>query len=107
MKFDKNFDPFKDLVLDEEEQLLEDSLNKAIEKDELKHSPNFEETKAMFEEAARNYLELNKSKPVTLRIKQMDLIKVKARAKRKNIPYQTLLGTLIHQFVEGDVKLSL
>jgi len=102
MKKQKN-DPFVNLVLDEEEQLLEDTL----ERGEYEEDPNFEETKKMLQEAATRYLELNKSKPITIRVKQLDLIKVKARANAKNIPYQTLLGSLIHQYADGETELSI
>jgi len=103
MKNKKLQDPFKNLILDEEEQAIEDALNRG----EYVSSPNFEDTKKMLEEAAENYLELQKSKPVTLRINQFDLIRVKAKAKRKNIPYQTLLGFLIRQYAQGEYKLTI
>src|SRR5438128_2355283 len=96
-------DPFTNLVLDKEEKLIEE----AFEKGEFEESPNFEEIKKMLEEAASNYLELHKSKPITIRINQLDLIKIKAKAKRKQIPYQTLLGALLHEFAEEEKKLSL
>ena len=101
----KNYpqDPFKNLVLDDEEQAIED----AISKGEYVSDPNFEENKKMLQEAAENYLELNKSKPVTIRVNQLDLIKVKAKAKRKNIPYQTLLGSLIRQYADGSYPLTI
>src|SRR5882762_291679 len=99
----KNNDPFANLVLDEEEKLLE----KALEKGEFESDPNLEETKKMLQEAASQYLELHNSKPVTLRINQLDLIKIKAKAKRKHIPYQTLLGALLHDFAEEKRELSL
>lgn len=101
-KRNKN-DPFANLVLDEEEKLIEQSL----EKGEFEENPHYEDTKSMLQEAASRYLELHKSKPVTLRINQLDLIKIKAKAKRKQIPYQTLLGALLHEFAEGERDLSL
>lgn len=103
MKKQDNKDPFVNLVLDEEERLLESTL----EKDEFESNPNFKETKAMLQEAASRYLELHNSKPVTLRINQLDLIKIKAKAKRKQIPYQTLLGALLHDFAEGKRELNI
>jgi predicted DNA binding CopG/RHH family protein len=96
MKKRNNFNPFDNLVLDKEEKLLEESL----EKGEYEEADNIEETKMMLQEAASRYLELNKSKPITIRINQLDLIKIKAKAKRKQIPYQTLLGSLIHEFAD-------
>ena len=103
MKKRNNNNPLANLVLDAEEKLLEESL----EKDEFEENPNFENTKRMLQEAASRYLELHTSKPVTLRINQLDLIKIKAKAKRKQIPYQTLLGALLHEFAEGEKELSL
>lgn len=103
MKKRNTKDPFVDLVLDEEEKLLEQSL----EKGEFEEDPDFTNSKKVLQEAASLYLELHKSKPVTLRINQLDLIKIKAKAKRKQIPYQTLLGALLHDFAEGKRELSL
>lgn len=103
MRKQKNNDPFVNLVLDEEEKLLEEMLERgAFEKDS-----DLEETKVMLEDAASQYLELHNSKPVTLRINQLDLIKIKAKAKRRQIPYQTLLGALLHDFAEGKRELSI
>jgi predicted DNA binding CopG/RHH family protein len=102
MRKHKNNDPFANLVLNEEEKLLEE----ALEKNEFESDPNLEETKKMLQEAAAQYLELHNSKPVTLRINQLDLIKIKAKAKRKHIPYQTLLGALLHDFAEGKRELT-
>ncbi len=101
MKKTKHQDPFINQILDEEEKLLEE----AFERDEFKEDANFESTKRMLQEAAARYLELHTSKPVTLRINQLDLIKIKAKAKRKQIPYQTLLGALLHDFAEGKREL--
>lgn len=103
MKKRNDNNPFANLVLDEEEKLLEESL----EKGEFEESPYFENTKKILQEAASQYQELHNSKPVTLRINQLDLIKIKAKAKRKHIPYQTLLGALLHDFAEGNRELSL
>lgn len=94
-------DPFDGLILDEEERQIEE----ALERGEFEELPNFDNTKRMLEEAARRHRQLNTSKPVTIRINQLDLIKIKAKAKRNNIPYQTLLGAAIHDFAEGKKDL--
>ena len=96
-------DPFSDLVLDEEERLLEVSL----ENGEFEEASDFENTKKMLEEAADRYRYLSTSKPITLRINQLDLIKIKAKAKRNNIPYQTLLGAVVHDFAEDRKGLTI
>jgi predicted DNA binding CopG/RHH family protein len=90
-------DPFDGLILDEEEQAIE----AAIERGEFEDVVDLDSSKKMIEEAANRYLELNKTKPITIRIKQTDIIKIKAKAKRSNIPYQTLLGAAIHDFADG------
>lgn len=95
--------PFTDLTLDEEERELE----AALERGEFKEEPDFQTTKKQLEAAAKLYRQLNTSKPVTLRINQLDLIKIKAKAKRSNIPYQTLLGAVLHDFAEGKRALSI
>ena len=97
----KNNNPFSNLILDEEEKLIEE----ALEKDEFEENPDFETTKKMLKEAVQNYRQLHNSKPVTLRINNLDLIKIKAKAKRNNIPYQTLLNALLHDFAEGKREL--
>jgi predicted DNA binding CopG/RHH family protein len=93
--------PFKDLILDEEEQALEN----AIESGEYKDVGDFETNKKLIEEAARRHIKLNTSKPITLRVNQTDLIKIKVKAKRNNIPYQTLLGAVLHDFADSKKEL--
>lgn len=89
--------------LDEYEKELQEFLNRG----EYVSAPNFKETKKMFEEAAKRYIELQKTKRITLRVKNEDLIKVKAKAKRSRIPYQRLINALIHKYAEGQAKLEI
>ncbi|MBU2632097.1 hypothetical protein KKG52_00070, partial [Patescibacteria group bacterium] len=79
----RNKNPFANLVLDEEEKLIESFL----EKGEFEENFNLEDAKNMLQDAATRYIKLHNSKPVTLRINQLDLIKIKAKAKRQQIPY--------------------
>lgn len=103
MKKRNKFDPFQNLVLDEYEQELEDALSKGGHVSDK----NFKETKKMLEEAAKRHKELRKSKRITLRVNNEDLIKVKARAERARIPYQRLISALIHRLAEGQTKVEL
>lgn len=89
--------------LNKEEQALEESLAKG----EWVSTPDFAQQKKLLKDAAANYLELRRSKRVTIRINKADLLKVKIRAQRNGIPYQTLLNSLIHQYAEGQAKLEL
>lgn len=84
-------DPFKNLVLDEEEQAIED----AIERGEYSSVKNFEEKKAELEAAAKFTLEKNKM--ITVRLSERNLIRLKAAAAREGIPYQTYVSSLIQK----------
>ena len=58
-------------------------------------------------EVAEKHIESKLSQRINIRIKNEDLIKVKAKAIPNNIPYQTLLGTLIHKYARNDIKISI
>lgn len=96
-------DPFANLVLDEEEQAIED----AIERGEYESVVESESNRNIIEEAAKRHVELNSTKPITLRVKQTDIMKIKTKAARSGIPYQTLLNALVHDFAEGNRELTI
>lgn len=47
---------------------------------------------------------LDKTKNINIRISESDLLKIKALALRKGLPYQTLISSLIHQHSTGQLK---
>ncbi|MDA1316710.1 MAG: hypothetical protein O3B87_01645 [bacterium] len=102
-KTNKQFDPFKNLILDKYEKEIEASL----ERGEWVSAENQEKMKEMFKDAAMRHRLLQESKKITFRINQGDLIRLKAKAKDTNIPYQTLLGALIRDYVDGEYKITL
>lgn len=91
------------ITLDKYEQQIEDALSKG----EFASASDLEDTKQMFQEAVKNYRELQETKSITLRVKKEDLIKVKAKASRNGIPYQTLISLLIRQYIKGEKKVIL
>ncbi|MDP3948085.1 MAG: hypothetical protein Q8P87_00045 [bacterium] len=91
------------MVLDKYEQEIEDALDKGV----FVSAPNLESTKEMFQEAAKNFRQLQETKSITLRVKIEDLIKVKAKAKRNGIAYQTLISLLIRQYIKGETEVVL
>ena len=97
------FDPFNNLVLDKYEQEIEDNLPDKLPKPDKE----FLVRKKELEAAAKLTLDRIKSKPITLRVRAYDLERVKQKAVRNAIPYQTLLSALIHRYAEGEVKLEL
>ncbi len=91
------------VMLDKYEQQIEDALSKG----EYTSTSDLEETKELFQEAAKNYRELQKTKSITLRVNREDLIKVKVKAKRNGLAYQTLVSLLIRQYVKGETEVVL
>lgn len=96
---DKNYS--NELPLDEYEKELKTFLDEG----RFTHTKNFQVTKGLLEEAAKNYLELKKTKRITLRVKNSDLLKVKVKAQKHQIPYQRLINALIHQYAEGLTRI--
>lgn len=89
--------------LDTEETRIE----RELEAGEYTPSKDINKTKKIFESAAKEFQELKKSKRITIRVNQWDLLKVKAKAKRSNIPYQTLLNALISQFADDKMVIRI
>ena len=80
--------------LDEEEkQLLEE-----IERGEWKPVKDFAKAKREAIEIAKNTL--NKTRNINIRLSEKDVQKLKARAVREGIPYQTLASSILHRFAE-------
>ena len=100
----KQYNNYKDEIpLDDYEKELKEFLDKG----KFVNAKNFNKNKSSLVEDAKRYLERNESKSITLRIKKKDLIKLRAKAARNNIPYQTLIGVLINSYTEGKTKLTL
>lgn len=92
-----------DIPLDDYEKELKEFMDKG----KFVNDRNFDKNKDSIAEAAKRYLELNESKSITLRVKKKDLIKLKAKAARNNIPYQTLINLLINSYTTDKTKLTL
>ena len=78
----------KELLQLEEEGVLESRPPSAREQRQLR-------------EAARNTL--NKDKRINIRISARDLAALQRRANRIGMPYQTLISSVLHRFVSGDL----
>ena len=66
---------------------------------------NFEDELLEAKNAAKNFL--NKSKNVNIRIPEFDMLMLKRKSAELNIPYQTILSSLIHQYVTEKLKSTL
>jgi predicted DNA binding CopG/RHH family protein len=86
--------------LDEQERDIRD----AIENGELTPVPNEQAAKETLVRAARETLAKNRH--ISIRLPEKDLKRLQARAQELGIPYQTLIGSILHQYVEGKINAS-
>ena len=49
---------------------------------------------------------LQKDKRIKIRMSGRDLLSLKRKANRFGMPYQTLISSILHQYVSGDLKPS-
>ena len=47
---------------------------------------------------------LKKNKNINIRITENDLSSIKMKAAREGLPYQTLIGSLLHKYASGYLK---
>jgi predicted DNA binding CopG/RHH family protein len=87
--------------LDHEEQ---DILDK-FENNDLKQVNNIKDELKTAKNTAKSTV--SKSKHISIRLSEKDLHKLKIKAIENGIPYQTLVGALIHQYAEDKINLSL
>ena len=85
----------KILLDDYENEILE-----AYENGTLKPS----KTQTDYQQIAANTLKKNKK--INIRISENDLAALQKKAAREGIPYQTLIGSVLHKFVSGFLKES-
>jgi predicted DNA binding CopG/RHH family protein len=88
----KTFDP-----LDKEES----DLMKSLENDEWHTVKDIEQQKQSAVEAARNTLK--KDKRINLRLSQKDYHQIQIKAAQEGIPYQTLISSIIHKYLNGSL----
>jgi predicted DNA binding CopG/RHH family protein len=51
-------------------------------------------------------IKVSKRKPISIRILEDDLRKIKRQALDEGIPYQTLIGSIIHKYLNGNLILK-
>ncbi len=85
----------KSIILDDEEKELLQSL----ESNEWVSVDNLEEEINRHREIARNTL--RKDKRINIRLSSHDLEALKTNAVETGLPYQTLVSSILHQYVTG------
>ena len=85
----------RDLTEAEERALTESS-----ERDEWVSVGSIKEHRAFWKDAARWTLNPMR-KRISISIPERDLVKLKTRAAEEGMPYQTLINSILHKYVEG------
>lgn len=88
------------MKLDDYERELLDAIEKTDNFEKVDH---YEEALMEAQMAAKNYL--TKTKNINIRIPEYDMLMLKRKSAEINIPYQTILSSLIHQYVTQKVSL--
>lgn len=89
---EKAFEP-----LDEEER----ELMASIERDEWQPVKNMEQAKA--EAVAAATRTINKNKRINLRLTEKDYHQIQIKAIEEGLPYQTLIASIIHKYLNGSL----
>lgn len=68
---------------------------------------NFDKLRSVSEEKNKKINTLldkaKKNKAISLRIAEYDLLKLKERAEKEGIPYQTLINSIIHKYISNQL----
>jgi len=83
--------------IDQEEKDLMES----IERDEWQPVKNIDQEKEKAIAAARNTLK--KEKRINLRLTKKDYHQIQIKAIEEGIPYQTLISSLVHKYLNGSL----
>ncbi len=78
----------------EEKEILE-----SVEKGEWKRIPDFTREAKRFQEAAQ--ATLRKDKRVNIRMTVRDLVHLQKKAVEEGLPYQTLISSVLHKYING------
>jgi len=84
-------------VSKEEKELLD-----SVEQEEWVSIPDFRKEAKRYEDYAR--ATFRKDKRVNIRISEKDLAKIQKRALQEGLPYQTLISSILHKFVTGQLE---
>ena len=77
----------------------EKGLLDSVETGEWKRIPDFSRQSAHYRESAR--ATLRKDKRVNIRMAERDLVRFQKTAAQEGLPYQTLISSILHKFING------
>jgi len=79
----------------------ERELEMSLQNNEWVSIPNFKDLKIKMEIAAKNTL--LKDQRMNIRIAKRDLEGLKTKAMEQGLPYQTLVSSILHKYVNGNL----
>jgi len=82
---------------DEERELME-----SVENSDLKGIPDARKKIAEFQNAAKNTFA--KKRQINIRVSEYVLKDLQVKAMEEGIPYQTLISSILHKFVNGKIS---
>ena len=77
----------------------EESLLGSVERGEWQRVPDFPQESARYRETAR--ATLRKDKRVNIRMSERDLVRLQKTAAQEGLPYQTLIPSVLHKYING------
>ena len=80
----------------------EKDILKSVENGEWESIPNFKQEAKRYQEAAR--MTLRKDKRVNIRMTERDLVHFQKKALEEGLPYQTLISSILHKYINGNMK---
>jgi predicted DNA binding CopG/RHH family protein len=91
------------IPLDDEEQTLSES----FEAGEWQTVSLTAEEKQSYVSAAQRTLKTLEKRQISIKLNPADISVVKAKAQETGIPYQNIIGALIHNYAIGKIKLEI
>ncbi len=79
----------------------EEDLLKSVERGEWRRIPDFEKEAERYQKAARETL--RKNKRVNIRMTERDLVRIQKKAIEEGLPYQTLISSVLHKYINGHL----
>lgn len=83
--------------LDNEEQAMIEQAEKSTQAADL----SYDDATAKWAGAVKKTM---KRKPMTIRVQEKDIMKIKRLASQQGIPYQTLISSVIHRIASGEIR---
>lgn len=83
------------MMREDEERILQQS----VEKGEWRQVRDYGNEADRYKDAAKNTL--RKDKRVNIRMTERDLVRLQKKAMDEGLPYQTLISSVLHKYIEG------